>query len=75
MKYIIIDNGETDSGITFPDHVQHKAMAESVKLLGKVTSAGFIKIKDGNIICHGESDSLKLRSFPSDSWHFENLLK
>ncbi len=74
-KYIIIDNGTTDTPIVFPVWLGHDDMARSVRRApGSVTvlSAGFVEFygdENGNAKCvvMGESTSLKLKPGEHDA--------
>lgn len=83
MKYIILDDGEIPRGFTFPDTAQHVDVANALKRFGIPIGAGFIVIQpdEGSWIgseqirCHGESDSLGIKSKPLDAEHFEGLIQ
>ena len=75
MKYIVTKTEDGEQEIfTFPNSVPHSIMAEAVARLRNTAhgdwqritrtpiSAGFVS---GNV-CHGESESLKLRSRPHE---------
>ena len=68
-KYITIRHpkyaGETI--IMFPEYIQHKDFYNDYNVHGKIISAGFVIIRDGELICHGESVSLEVKSRPEDS--------
>jgi hypothetical protein len=74
MKYIILDDGELERGIAFPESIQHVDMANACKRFGLPVSAGFVNIDHGAINCHGLSDSLNLKSRPEDADFFANLI-
>ncbi len=70
-KYIIIDNGTTDTPIVFPEWLTHSDIARALVGAdgiesGKLLSAGFVEFysdRNENIHCDtmGESTSLKLK--------------
>ncbi len=63
MKYI---NHEHLGIIVFGHHVTHFDMAR--ELSGKISSAGFVgKDEQGNLYCHGRSESLNLDSNKEDT--------
>jgi len=73
MKYVILeDNLGTEYPIIFPSAITHADMADYVKHLlrrtlnmeTEVVSAGFCDI---TAHCHGESESLRVSSRPTDS--------
>lgn len=61
LKYIIIDHGFP---VLFLDALQHKQITVAG---GRVTSAGFFKIKDGQVTTYGESISLRLKPMEGDA--------
>ena len=75
MKYLIIESADCDHGIAFTATLQHKAVGSALAHIGTARSAGFIVFKNGDVLCHGESDSLKLKSRPDDALHFRDLAK
>ena len=75
MKYIILETDECDHGIAFTETLQHKAVASALAHIGTPRSAGFIVVKNGDVLCHGESDSLRLKSRPDDALHFRGIAK
>ena len=62
MKYVVVDNGLYDLPVIFPETVLHNEMA--FKIGGMPLRAGFVKVRDGEVICYGESISLDLKSDP-----------
>jgi hypothetical protein len=85
MKYIILDDGELERGIAFPESIQHVDMADACKRFGLPVSAGFVhavsfrphdddSTRETKIVCRGLSDSLNLKSRPEDADFFANLL-
>ena len=68
-KYIVIKHPgyATDTIIMFPDYIPHKDFYNDYDVHGKVVSAGFILLLDGEFICHGDSISLDVNSRPEDS--------
>lgn len=63
MKYIIF--GTLREYHIFPNYRSHKVVAN--RLGGKPTSAGFVKIEDGDFVVFGESQSLGLKSKQEDN--------
>ena len=68
-KYVVIEYPEKgECIIIFPDMLVHKDIGRNNAHMGcKIISAGFVTLRDGEIICHGESESLKLKSRPEDT--------
>jgi hypothetical protein len=77
MKYIVTKSEEGKIEIfTFPDSINHDAMAEALACVRNQTygdwrrierqpiSAGFVT----NGVCHGKSETLKLESKESDTF-------
>lgn len=66
-KYIVyIGPADMPTPVIFPPWVQHKAIADGLKVQPR--SAGFIKIeKSGRLVCRGESDSLNLKPHDEDA--------
>ena len=60
MKYIITE----DLGVcVFSNSSVHKDMAYALKVRNSIIGAGFITVSDdGEVRCHGESVSLKIKS-------------
>jgi hypothetical protein len=72
-KYIIIDNGTTDTPIVFPGWLTHSDMARSIG--GKVLSAGFVEFwgdEFGNAQCSVMGESISLKTKPGK--HDERLI-
>ena len=67
MKYIMF---EDFSGhpvpVIFPKRIGHDEMREQI-LYSKVLAAGYIQLRQGQIICHGESRELAVKSRPEDA--------
>ena len=64
MKYILFE-GENlpEEMFVFFETANHKETALKLGVLNKIISAGFIKIKDdGQAVCYGHSESLKVES-------------
>lgn len=60
--------------ILFPPHLNHTDMANAFSHR-EVVSAGFVmQGEDGNLVCYGRSDSLKVDSKPEDSVYANLLL-
>lgn len=63
MKYIILAENpythDLETPVLFPEWITHKSVAE--KFTVPVVSAGFVKITPEGVVCHGESDSLRLK--------------
>jgi len=58
--------------VLFPtqDTLWHKHIGVLIRQCfskGELVSAGFARIEGGDVICYGESESLKMRSRPEDS--------
>jgi hypothetical protein len=53
MKYVMVDKNYP---IVFPDHINHSDFMR----VGKITSAGFVSVRDRKVHVHGKSVSLKL---------------
>ena len=68
-KYIVVKHPKyaTDTIIMFPEYIPHREFYEDYDIHGKIISAGFILIRDGEFICHGESIGLDVKSRPEDS--------
>ena len=49
------------------DHMHHMLRRQPGCLSSKVVSAGFWRVEDGQIVCFGESESLKAKSDPGDA--------
>ena len=68
-KYIVFKHelaGETM--VIFPEHIKHKRMVQGIcDCRNHPVSAGFIELRDGEIICNGESISLEIKSRPEDT--------
>ena len=66
-KYIVIDYPIAgESIIIFPETLEHKSVALNNSYAGcKIISAGFVLIDPDELLtCHGESESLHLKSRP-----------
>ena len=63
-KYIVIEYSKItpEAMLTFPREIDHKEFSTSVTNSRRIISAGFIKLKGGEFVCHGESISLELKS-------------
>lgn len=61
MKYIIFER--YNEIIIFNPIIEHK----DLKYIGKVKSAGFIRINNGSCSCYGQSISLGVKSMEEDS--------
>lgn len=68
-KYIAFKHelaGETM--VIFPEHITHKRMVQGIcDCNNHPVSAGFVTLRDGESICHGESESTGLKSRPEDT--------
>lgn len=62
MKYIVVDDGLSDSIYIFPNHVQHYYMLAN--LGGELISAGFVVFTATGLECYGKSVSLKVEARP-----------
>lgn len=63
-KYIVIEysNSVPEAMLIFPREIGHKAFAVTNAHPLRIISAGFIMLKGGEFVCHGESISLELKS-------------
>lgn len=54
----------------------HSKMADACNRVkqGKILSAGFVKIREGQAICYGKSESLQISSLPGDSALVQQML-
>lgn len=59
VKYAMVDR---IFPVLFSAAIQHRQMAE----LGRITSAGFMRIEGDRVHCYGESVSLKMGVDPED---------
>ena len=66
MKYILFKSKHLPEEMhVFFETSNHKQVAISLGVINEIISAGFIKIKeDGQAICYGYSESLKIESRP-----------
>ncbi len=64
MKYIVYETPTYTMFVTFPDVMDHSAMAIALNVeQSDLVSAGFVAMDiDGSLYCHGESHSLGLKS-------------
>lgn len=63
-KYIVIEYSDLtpEAILIFPREIGHKEFAASLAHSRRIISSGFIKLKGGEFVCHGESISLELKS-------------
>jgi hypothetical protein len=69
MKYIVLDNGERELPIIFPDEMNHIDIATAITNLGdykscRLVAGGFITM--GTSLCFGASQTLQISSRPED---------
>jgi hypothetical protein len=81
FKYIMLSDGNSDFPIIFPKIMVHSEVASATRKILRhtrgnsleVVSAGFVSIKPSDnimgfwFVCHGESETLQLKSRPEDS--------
>lgn len=66
MKYIFFKDFSGDEvPVIFPSRVKFDEMREQIPY-SQAVSAGFVQLKDGRLICHGEARDLELQSRPGD---------
>ena len=63
-KYVCFQNGYGEHIVIFPNLMQHANMVFNLGVMGRPISAGFIN-KD--LVCYGESTSLKLKAREEDT--------
>jgi hypothetical protein len=76
-KYICIDYPiKGEAIIIFPEMLVHKDVARNNAHAGcKIISAGFVTFVDaGHFICHGESESLGIKSRPEQDSELVNFM-
>jgi hypothetical protein len=62
MKYLILeDSAGHPVPILFPNRIEHEEMREQMPY-GKVLGGGFVDLKVGRFICHGEAPALLIKS-------------
>lgn len=66
MKYIIINDFYGIKAFLFDEELNHANFADLVSPDYLPISAGFVKLDDGHIYCHGNSISLHLSSRTED---------
>ena len=69
-KYITIKHPKypVETLIMFPEYIPHQAFYQEYDVHGEIVSAGFVVMVDhGELICHGESIGLDVKSRPEDS--------
>ena len=68
MKYILylqeIEGAEMECVHIFSNFLTHKTEAERMSV--KPIRAGFVKLRCGEIVCYGESESLGIKSHKDD---------
>lgn len=78
MKYICFENGQTgkEEIHLFPANVHHDCFSEVAGHIKNHTGSGWMRINrypvsagfvDGNLRCHGKSETLGLESRPQDT--------
>jgi hypothetical protein len=77
MKYI---STEKLGFIIFDDHTSHCVIAEAVLTHGdELLSAGFVALRNDQLVAYGKSDSVNMSSLPTDTEaiirHLNNLRK
>jgi hypothetical protein len=77
MKYI---STEKLGFIIFDDHTSHRVIAEAVLTHGdELFSAGFVTLRNDQLVAYGKSDSVNMSSLPTDTEaiirHLNNLRK
>jgi hypothetical protein len=77
MKYI---STEKLGFIIFDDHTSHRVIAEAVLTHGdELLSAGFVTLRNDQLVAYGKSDSVNMSSLPTDTEalnrHLNNLRK
>lgn len=74
-KYIVFDypmHGETM--FIFPDSVPHKDIARDMGQQHTCISAGFVMLRDGAMICFGESTGLGVQARPAEDGDLANMM-
>ena len=67
MKYIMFEDfAGRPLPILFPQRIGHGEMREQV-LYSKVLSAGYVQLREGQVVCHGESKELSAKARPEDA--------
>ncbi len=69
-KYIVVKHPKHGLPvfIMFPEYITHKDFYQEYDVHGEIVSAGFVVMVDhGELICHGESIGLDVKSRPEDS--------
>ena len=64
MKYIVLRSPDGEAPVLFPRAFMHRYVAEMFRPM-EVIAAGFVRMTDGNIDCHGASSGLSIRSRPN----------
>jgi hypothetical protein len=77
MKYI---STEKLGFIIFDDRTSHRVIAEAVLTHGdELLSAGFVTLRNDQLVAYGKSDSVNMSSLPTDTEaiirHLNNLRK
>ena len=77
MKYVrfTVVSGSPDATLVrsthfalVPDFGDQPSHIDLVNLVGQIAvSAGFVEVRNGELVCSGRSESLKLESHPDDS--------
>ncbi len=74
MKYIRYDTGLYESVIIFDHITQHQEVAQKMRSIESVVSAGFVDIVDGKFRCYGRSISLDIGSKPIEDAAYVNRI-
>ena len=65
MKYI---STEKLGFIIFDDHTSHRVIAKAVLTHGdELLSAGFVTLRNDQLVAYGKSDSVNMSSLPTDT--------
>ena len=68
-KYIVYleDENYTEVAVIFSNRVIHLDMARDMSVGARVSSAGFVRFKDGKAEAYGRSDSMRIVSKETDT--------
>ncbi len=67
MKYIIFKDFSGDPvPVIFPGRVKFEEMREQIPY-SEAVSGGYVQLRKGKLVCHGEAKELALSARPEDS--------
>ncbi len=66
MKYIIFKDFSGDPvPVIFPGRVKFDEMREQIPY-SEAVSGGYVQLREGKLVCHGEAKELHLSALPED---------